>query len=125
MGVDFSSFGIVVEEAFREAAGVAFADFKEEAELLEAVFVLRADIGGAGSSTSQLHCAYKLYSEPQWNASYPEKLSQSAVIWLNQLELGPSITWHTTNLAWLPLNIFQVLCEPKTQHLQLSLQCII
>jgi len=54
-GVDFSSFGIVVEEAFREAAGVAFVDFREDAGLLEAAFVLRDAIGDAGSSTSQLH----------------------------------------------------------------------
>lgn len=40
-------------EAFREAEN--FEDFVEDAELLGAVCILLASIGGAESSTSQLH----------------------------------------------------------------------
>ena len=51
MGVDFSSLGSVLEETFRE---IAF-DLTEDAELSGEVCALRADIGGAAASTSQLH----------------------------------------------------------------------
>jgi hypothetical protein len=50
-----STFGIVVVEAFREARGVCLVDLIEEAELLGTLCILLASIGGAVSSTSQLH----------------------------------------------------------------------
>lgn len=53
--VGLSIFGIVVVEAFREARGVCLADFVEEAELLGTLCILLVSIGGAVSSTSQLH----------------------------------------------------------------------
>ena len=51
MGVDLSSFGIVLEDAVREGV----FDLMEDAELLGAVCALRVDIGRAAPSTSQLH----------------------------------------------------------------------
>jgi len=49
----FSVFGTDVVEAFRETEN--FEDFVEDAELPGVICILLASIGGAESSTSQLH----------------------------------------------------------------------
>jgi hypothetical protein len=71
-GVDFSTFGIVLEEAFLEGV---FPDLMEDAELLGAVCALRVDIGGAGPSTSQLH--YHLLAITQSSTSWHLTLKNS------------------------------------------------
>jgi hypothetical protein len=52
---DIPSFAIAEVEAFFELAEVFFEDLMDDAELLEPACLLIM-IGGAVSSTSQLHC---------------------------------------------------------------------
>lgn len=52
---DFPFFAIAEVDAFFEPAGVFFEDLMDEEELLEPDCLL-VMIGGAVSSTSQLHC---------------------------------------------------------------------
>ena len=86
----------------------------EDAELLGAVSALRVDIGGATPSTSQLHYHLLATVRALTASSYPKELSQSAVVWLRPIRFVSRLIPRTTNFAWLALDIFKILREPKS-----------
>lgn len=100
-GVILSTF---VADVFDGVVGLALRDLMdliEDAELSGRA--LRLGIGGAWSSTNQLHCLkvnYMSEGHPEL-PTYPEEFAQGRIIWL----------------ARLPLDVFEILGEPKPQHL--------
>ena len=84
-------------------AGDLISDFMDDLELLGAVDGLGMEIVGAALSAVHLHCSLiSIYSRHcTWPLAYPEKFPKSGVI----------------GLAWLPLDILQVLSVTKSQYL--------